>query len=96
MIKRAAGLFITLLLFSCNYFKEEAKPQALARVNDSYLYEEDIKNLVPPETGKEDSIAIVKSYIDRWASQKLMYAAAEVNLSKEKEEEFSEQYISLS
>lgn len=77
-----------LLLFSCNYFKPEAKPQAIARVNDTYLYKEDIKDLVPKGTSKEDSIAIVRGFIDRWASQKLLISAAEVNLNEERKADF--------
>mgnify|MGYP003574974817 CR=1 FL=1 len=91
MIKKSILFFIALgVLSSCSFFKKEAKPQAVARVNDSYLYKEEIKSLVPAGTSKEDSIAIVKSYVDRWASQKLLYDAAEVNLSKEKQEEYNE------
>ena len=88
MIKNAI-LFLSALIFSsCNSFKEEQKPEAVARVNNSYLYREDIKGIVPAGTSKEDSIAITKSFIDRWASQKLLYNAAEVNLSQDKQKEF--------
>jgi len=80
------GLF--LLLCSCG--QPEAKPHAIARVNDSYLYAEEIKELVPAGTSKEDSIAIVRSYIDRWASRKLLINAAEVNLNSSKKAEFDE------
>lgn len=78
------GLF--LLLCACN--KPAAKPHALARVNDSYLYADELKDLVPDGTQKEDSIAIVHNYIDRWASQKLLISAAEVNLNAAKKSEF--------
>ncbi|WP_417354818.1 hypothetical protein [Flavobacterium sp.] len=90
MIKKAALFLLAGLTVSCNYFQKEAKPHAVARVNDSYLYEEEISKLVPAGTSKEDSVAIVKSYIDRWATQKLLYNAAELNLSAEKQEEFNE------
>lgn len=82
------GLF--LLFSSCNFFKPDAKPLAIARVNDIFLYKEDIKNLVPQGTSKQDSILIVRNYIDRWASQKLLIKAAEVNLSSGKQTEFNE------
>ncbi len=90
MIKKAVLFLFAVLAVSCNYFKEDAKPHALARVNDSYLYEEDIRNLVPAGTSKEDSAAIVNSYIDRWASQTLLYDAAEINLSEEKQQEYNQ------
>jgi hypothetical protein len=79
-----------VLLFSCNYFKPEAKPQAIARVNDNYLYKEDIKDLVPKGTSKTDSILIVRNFIDRWASQKLLIEKAEVNLNAQQKAQFDE------
>lgn len=76
-------------LGSCNYFKPEAKPEAIARVNDSYLYKEDIADIVPAGTSKEDSIVIIRNFIDRWASQKLLIKAAEINLNADKKNEFN-------
>lgn len=90
MTRFSVVIGLSLLLCSCNYIKPEAKPHAIARVNDNYLYLEEIKDLVPAGTSKEDSIAIVRNYIDRWASQKLLISAAEVNLNKEKIVEFEE------
>ncbi|RRJ90483.1 hypothetical protein [Flavobacterium macacae] len=84
-------LLLLLVLFSsCDYFKPEEKPQYIARVNDSYLFKEDIKNLIPAGTTKEDSLIIVRSFIDKWASQKLLMKAAEMNLSEERQEEFNQ------
>jgi len=88
MIRFLCVILLSLELASCNFFKPEAKPQAIARVNDSYLYKEDIKNLVPEGASKEDSTAIVRNFIDRWASQKLLINAAEVNLTEQKKSEF--------
>lgn len=82
-------LFLLVFFSSCNYFKPEAKPQSIARVNDSYLFKEDIKDLVPAGTSKEDSLVIVRNFIDRWASQKLLMNAAEINLSTERQEEYN-------
>ena len=79
---------IFLSLLSCNYLKPEAKPHAIARVNDLFLYEDDLKDLVPKGTSKEDSIAMVRNYIDRWASQKLMINAAELNLGENKKNDY--------
>jgi hypothetical protein len=87
MTKALAGIVLFLLFTSCNS-KPGAKPEAVARVNDSYLYREEIKGLVPAGTAKDDSIALVRNYIDRWASQKLLISAAEVNLNEEKKTAF--------
>lgn len=90
-MKQLLVVIATLFLFSsCDYFKKPQEPEAIARVGSEYLYKENIVNLVPKETSSEDSIAIVKAFIDRWATQKLLVNAAEFNLSEEKAEEFSE------
>jgi len=83
-------LGFSLLLCSCNYFKPEAKPESIARVGDSFLYKEDIKDLVVAGTSKEDSVMIVRSFIDRWATQKLLIEAANINLNDEKKAEFDD------
>ena len=91
--------FQTIILFimvsSCDYFKAPKKPKAIARVGESYLFESDILNLVPKGTSKQDSSAIVTSFVERWATQKILFEAAEKNISKEKLDEFTilmEQY----
>lgn len=77
-------LFLIVLVFSsCDFFKKEAKTTAIARVNDSYLFKEELKDLVPLGTSEQDSVLIVRSFIDRWASQKLVINAAEINLDDE-------------
>lgn len=73
---------------SCNLFKSDSKTTAIARVNSDYLYKEDIANLIPPGIAKEDSIVIVRNFIDRWAAQKLLIHVAEVNLNANKKAEF--------
>lgn len=75
---------------SCDYFKKPHEPEAIARVGDDFLYKEDILNLVPKGTSETDSLAIVKAFIDRWATQRLLLNAAEVNLSDDKLEEFNQ------
>ena len=83
------------MVVSCDYFKVPKKPKAIARVGESYLFQDDIADLVPKGTSKKDSIAIVKSFIDRWATQKLLFEAAERNISNDKVAEFNtliEQY----
>jgi hypothetical protein len=83
-------LALFFAISSCSYFKKPQEPESIARVGEVYLYENDIKDLVPKGTSKNDSIAIVKSYIDRWATQKILYNAAEYNLSKSQIEGFNE------
>ena len=80
---------LVMVLCSCNYFKPEQKPTSIARVGKNYLYKNDIATLVPKGTSKQDSILIVKDYIDRWASHKLLFEAAERNLNENKKAEYN-------
>ena len=81
--------FVFIAFSSCNFFEEEQKPQSIARVGNSYLFKTEIKDLIAAGTSKEDSIVLVRNYIDRWASQKLLIAAAERNIGKNKKQEFN-------
>ena len=83
-------LFLLVLFTSCNYFRPKAEPQAIARVGDSYLYKDELLDLVPKGTSKEDSILLVRNFIDRWASQKLLINAAEINLDEDAKAGFDE------
>lgn len=80
---------LLLSLSSCQLFNQEQKPESVARVGKSYLYKSDLLNLVPAGTSKQDSILMVQSYIDRWATQKLLIEAAERNLSENKQKEYN-------
>lgn len=88
MIRNSFFLFF-FLVCSCTYFNSEQKPQSIARVGKNYLYKNDIATLVPAGTSKEDSILLVRDFIDRWASQKLLTDAAERNLSDRKKKEYN-------
>ncbi len=89
-MRTSPRLFILLLCVLVSCGKKDAtvkKEDAAARVNDVYLGKEELAGLVPAGTSKKDSLAIIKSYIDRWASQKLLFDAAIVNTSAEKQAE---------
>lgn len=81
-------ILLLLLMVSCDYFRKPQVPEAIARVGEYYLYKKDIENLIPKGTSKNDSIIIVKAYVDNWATEKLLYEGAELNLSKDKIQEF--------
>ncbi len=82
-------LFV-LALFSCDYFRQTDNRKVVVRVNDSYLYEEDIQALINENTSAEDSAIIVSNYITRWATQKLLIDRAELNLPVAQQKEFEE------
>ncbi|MEL6810774.1 MAG: peptidyl-prolyl cis-trans isomerase [Bacteroidota bacterium] len=82
-------LFLFLLLVSCDYFKQEDPRTPIARVNETYLYQEDISDLILPGTSKEDSTLLVNNYIKRWATQQLMIDQAKINLSETEQDNYN-------
>ena len=79
-----------ILVISCDLFKSQDNRKVVVRVNNSYLYEEDIKSLVGDGLSAEDSAIIVNSYINRWATQQLLIDRAKLNLPEAKQKEFNE------
>lgn len=87
-MKKGFLLFLILILSTgCQYFRKEQPIDAVARVNDAYLPASYLKNLIPIDTPKEDSILLAQTYINRWATEKLLIDRALINLSAEKQEE---------
>ncbi len=84
------GFFLIGLVGACNLFQEEEQRKAIVRINDSYLYEEDINDLLGENTSPEDSAVIVSAYINRWATQRLIMDRAELNLPEETLAEFED------
>lgn len=83
-------LFMIVFLVACSKPSQKNNSEAIARVNDNYLYRSDLENLVPPGSSKKDSVAIVKDFITRWAMQQLLMNKAEKNISKSKQQELDE------
>ncbi len=84
MYRRFVYISILVLLFSCNSNNEERN--AIAKVYDTFLYEEDVAKLLPKQISKGDSIIFVKNYINKWAKEQLMIQKAKINLQEEKEQ----------
>lgn len=77
------------MIFSgCDFLEKAEEKEPIARVNNSYLYEEDIADLVTEDISEEDSALMVSNYIKRWATQQLFIDRAKVNISREKQAEF--------
>lgn len=81
--------FAALLMQACDYFGSSEDRTVVVRVNDSYLYEEDIASLINEDTSPEDSSIIVSNYITRWATQQLLIDRAELNLPESQQKEFN-------
>ncbi len=77
-----------LLLVSCDYFKQDTDRIPIARVNDSYLYKEDIASLINENMSVDDSTLVVQNFINRWATKQLLIDQAEINLSEKQLQDF--------
>jgi len=77
-----------LSLASCNFFKSTDDRVPVARVEEVYLYKEDIETLVTEDMSADDSTQIVNSFMTRWATQQLLLDGAERNLPEQKQTDF--------
>lgn len=75
----ASALIILLQLFAgCN--KQDKARVALARVDDTFLYLDEVALVIPDDAKETDSIFAVKSYTDNWIRTQLILKNAEDNL----------------
>jgi hypothetical protein len=81
-------ILVFILVSSCDFIKTTDDSVPVARVNDSYLYEDDIIGLVAKGTSKQDSTLLIQNFINKWATQQLLVDGAKLNLSEEKQEAF--------
>ena len=67
------------ILSSCSFF-ERTDDILIARLNDSYLYESDVKSILNKHLSPADSSALVQQYIINWAQEELLLQKAELNV----------------
>ncbi|MCL8009137.1 peptidyl-prolyl cis-trans isomerase [Gelidibacter japonicus] len=90
MIKKIVLILVNCsFLVSCQFFKQTDDRTPIARVGESYLYKEDIENLVAEGTSVEDSTLLVNGYITRWATQLLLVDGAKRNLPENIQNEYN-------
>lgn len=90
MNKSCLAILSLLFFCSCNYLTQDASIIPIARVNSSYLYQDDITDLIFEDTSKEDSTLIVNNFINRWATKQLLIDQSMINLPQEKQDFFNE------
>lgn len=73
-------ILLATVLSSCKQLygsldsEEEVQRTPIARVNEIYLYEEDVQGLVP--VGSKDSVQIVEKYVSSWIKKQLTISRA--------------------
>ncbi len=78
-----------IIVTSCEFFKKTDERIPIARVNNVYLYQDDIKDLVSEGTSIQDSTLLVQNFIKKWATRQLFFDGALLNLSEEKQQTFN-------
>jgi hypothetical protein len=82
---------IVLLLGGCDLIQmkkngtgEDESRQTVARVNNAYLYKDELSGIVPPGTGAEDSAMRVESYVESWIRKQLLIqeASKKININE--------------
>jgi hypothetical protein len=75
---RVIGFLLLLSLSACDYVASfiGAKEKPIARVFDKELLPSDLINIVPKGTSKNDSIEIVKAYVENWVKQEVILKQA--------------------
>lgn len=76
---------MALSLSSCDHIRSfTAKDdRVIARVFDRLLYASDLEQIVTPGTSRNDSIAIIKQYVENWIQRESVLKKAEDNLTDE-------------
>ncbi len=77
------GIAILTLLTGCDYFQKNTNEVVVAECYGKYLYESDLKGIVPVGASIMDSIQHVSTYIDSWIRKQTLVHQAESNLDME-------------
>ena len=89
-IKKYSCFFIFgVIAFGCNQNNNPEKT-VVAEVGTRQLYSDDIGEVIPAGTSKEDSILMTEDYIKKWVKQELLIQKAEENLTPEQKDLASE------
>lgn len=83
---RKSGLVLVCLLLlasACGNLVRQSERIVVAECCGVRLYADELEGLVPPNTGKMDSLTQVNAFVDSWIRRQLMVHQAEINLTPE-------------
>ena len=78
------GIAFLMLFAGCDYFQKSSKEVVVAECYGKYLYESDLKGIVPEGATIMDSIQRVSTFIYSWVRRQVLIHQAENNLDMEK------------
>ena len=91
MIKPSLLLLIcSFLCISCGWLKSPEDGIVVARVNDAYLYQSDVKEYLSDFSNDQDSAVLTTSFINNWATKQLLLDGAKRNVSRQDQEVFNQ------
>jgi len=91
MLHRIAILVLATVLFSCDFIKMKKDPAdsdagrlPVARVNNTYLYKDELSGITTDAKTKGDSLSRVEAYIDSWVRKQLLIqeASKKININE--------------
>jgi hypothetical protein len=82
------ALWLLVFVVSCDYLKPDSDRVPLARVNDKYLYLDELGPILNEAASPGDSAQRVSAFINRWATQQLLIDQALINLPDEQLDRF--------
>ena len=77
-------IILQLFFFNCDFFSSQPK-KAIARIDEKFIFFEDIKEDIPSNLTKEDSTTYVKNILTKLATKHILNTKALVNLSKDEQ-----------
>ncbi len=80
---------VTLLALctSCDFFtKKSTNEKKIAEVNGKVLYQSDVAAIFPAGISAEDSLMLLRNYVNNWARRQLVVELANQYLSKEQKD----------
>jgi hypothetical protein len=83
MNKSVGFLLILALIAGCSRNNDQTKRIPLARAGKTILYYDEVPRQIKDTFAGNDSTAILRNYINKWARRELLFQRAEANLSPE-------------
>lgn len=91
MIKNGLTILLgCLLLCSCDLLNHKDEGIVVARVNDTYLYKQDVVDYLQDFTNDQDSMVLVTNFINQWATKQLLLEGSKRNILREDQRAFDE------
>ena len=90
MIKKIIYILVFASLASCQFFEKETQPDAVVSLGKHYLDKSDLERVLPSDYTAVDSVKIVDTYINKWATDYLLLDNARNNIGQNRQQELDE------